>query len=735
MKSKKCWALGLSLALVASLGAAAVSVSAAPAAEDWAKNEVGGAVTTVTALENGWKLSSELPAAQGGTNAESTAVLQLPLNLEQPLSFDMKIDYNRTSVEDTSPNRGFVMAINGADITDTANGQYFSQFNLKAINPNVTGFQVRFTSESAWLSSGAPEATNVTMFYENANGTGGSQNGNGGNWTGTAGDTTLKISDMLYEEQTVRVTVDKADDAYQLRFNGVGTITGGWGPAELTFDIPVESAGYKADQTVQLAFSFLNWNCTTATTMGVEVTNFSNAAYSMAFDSSSYVLDEIGKTLDLSEELTITDLAADAPADVDVTWTSSDAAVAEVSDAGVVTAKKAGTATVTAALADGTKATCTVDVRIPAAGWTFAENSYLAAYEAEDGTRIAGEIPAPASGQSATLQDMAVITQRMKPASKLSFDLAVNYDGAEANRWLAICFNRAAVTDGVPSLEDMNVSAIGGLKQSGFQITLDAAPSWAGVYTAVNVVTYGYKGQYGGATLPSTDTVNSELAQNFWAGAPIHVEITRTETAYVVTLDDQTLTIPHSELSAEGDFSAADQVFLGFKMFNGTDTAASVDFTVSNLENGLMSGVTLDKTEVALSKDNPSAALKATIQWKEGVDHSSADETITWLTSDFSVVSVENGVLTAKKAGTATITAMTAEGDTATCTVTVTWNDGGSTTDPGDGDGDNNGDGQEPADNGGCSGAMGIGAGVAALSVVSLAACAAAVSAKKKANK
>ena len=135
------------------------------------------------------------------------------------------------------------------------------------------------------------------------------------------------------------------------------------------------------------------------------------------------------------------------------------------------------------------------------------------------------------------------------------------------------------------------------------------------------------------------------------------------------------------------------------------------------------------------SKDNPSAALKATIQWKEGVDHSGADETITWLTSDFSVVSVENGVLTAKKAGTATITAMTAEGDTATCTVTVTWNDGGSTTDPGDGDGDNNGDGQEPADNGGCSGAMGIGAGVAALSVVSLAACAAAVSAKKKANK
>ena len=727
MRTKKFWVLSLILAMALSLGAAFASVFAEPTVSDWAKNESGGAVTTITPLENGWKISSALPASTGTGNAESTAVLQLPLNLSKRLSFQMKINYNRTAAGDATPDRAFVMGINGAKVTDPADSSYFSQFMLKTLNPSgVSGFQTRFSSESSWLSAGAPEATSVAMFYQDAGGAGNHQLGAGGNCTGTAGDATLRISDMRYNGATVQVTVEKTDSAYELRFDGVGKITGGWGwgSTGLSFDIPADKAGFAADENIYLAFSFLNWNSNAATTMGVEVTDFTNADYSLAFDQAVYTMNGAESTLDLSEKLTVTDLATGGASDEKVTWSSSDAAVAEVSQEGVVTAKKGGSALITATLEDGTKAVCTVEVRIPVtAGWAFAEGSYLAAYEAENGTRIVGEIPAPAAGQTATLKDMAVITQRMKPASKISFDLSVRYDGAEANRWFAICFNRAAVTDGLPSMEDMNVSAIGGMKQSGFQITVDAAPSWAGVYTATNIAVYGYKGQYGDATIPSGDTVNSEFAQHFWSGEAIRIEIVRTETAYTVTMDDQTITVPHTEISADGDFAAADEVFLGFKMFNGTDTAAAVDFTVSDVQNGVMAGLTLDKTEIALSKDAPEATLTASIQWKDGADHTGADETITWFSSDFSVVEVNGGALKAKAAGTAKITAMTSEGDTAVCTVTVTWQEddengssgNNTSTDPG----------TDPSDEGegGCSGGIGLTASVAAAGIL----CAAAV--------
>ena len=48
------------------------------------------------------------------------------------------------------------------------------------------------------------------------------------------------------------------------------------------------------------------------------------------------------------------------------------------------------------------------------------------------------------------------------------------------------------------------------------------------------------------------------------------------------------------------------------------------------------------------------------------------DKTVTWTSSDATVVKVENGTLTALKAGKATITVSTANGKTAICTVTVT---------------------------------------------------------------
>ena len=83
---------------------------------------------------------------------------------------------------------------------------------------------------------------------------------------------------------------------------------------------------------------------------------------------------------------------------------------------------------------------------------------------------------------------------------------------------------------------------------------------------------------------------------------------------------------------------------------------------------GFSVSVTLDRTELTLAV-GAGETLTATVQ-----PDSAADKTVTWTSSDPSVAEVAGGVVTAKKAGTATITATSAmDGNaSASCLVTVT---------------------------------------------------------------
>ena len=87
-------------------------------------------------------------------------------------------------------------------------------------------------------------------------------------------------------------------------------------------------------------------------------------------------------------------------------------------------------------------------------------------------------------------------------------------------------------------------------------------------------------------------------------------------------------------------------------------------FTIE--ESVAVTGVTLDKTEAALNIGE-TLTLTATV-----APDNATDQTVTWTSSDETVATVADGVVTAVAVGTATITVTTTDGaKTATCAVTV----------------------------------------------------------------
>ena len=87
--------------------------------------------------------------------------------------------------------------------------------------------------------------------------------------------------------------------------------------------------------------------------------------------------------------------------------------------------------------------------------------------------------------------------------------------------------------------------------------------------------------------------------------------------------------------------------------------------TIEKVEEVKPTGITLDKASLSLNA-NQTAQLTATV-----TPANATNKTVVWTSSDNSVATVSNGVVTAVSAGTATITATTSNGLTATAKVTV----------------------------------------------------------------
>ena len=117
------------------------------------------------------------------------------------------------------------------------------------------------------------------------------------------------------------------------------------------------------------------------------------------------------------------------------------------------------------------------------------------------------------------------------------------------------------------------------------------------------------------------------------------------------------VTVSNGQVTAVGAGSA----IVTASTHNGIKATCSVTVTQAVIN---PTSVSLNKTNITIT-EGTSATLTATVSPANAVNN------VTWTSSNTAVAAVNNGKITAKGAGSATITVTTSNGKTATCTVTV----------------------------------------------------------------
>ena len=412
----------------------------------------------------------------------------------------------------------------------------------------------------------------------------------------------------------------------------------------------------------------------------------------------SVTLDITSTILNTGETLTLTaTVKPDNATNKTVTWSSSNSSVATVDTNGKVTAVAQGTAIVTAKAGDKT-ATCTVIVMktdIPVESITLDKN-YLELTEGGTGTITATVKPDNATNKTVTWSSnnplIASVDQNGTVTGQAEGTTTIT---AKAGGKTATC--TVTVKKGVVAVESITLDITSAILNTGETLTLIATVkpdnatnktvTWSSNNTSSATVDQNGKiTAMGGGTATITAKAGDKSAtcvvtvtEGFVPVESVTLDKTSLELAVG---EDATLVATVWPANATNKFVSwtSDNTWIASVDQNGKVTAkwegtaiikayagdksASCTLTVKPAYAAVES-ITLDKTSLEL-KEGDSATIYASVSpWN------ATNKTVTWTSSNPSVAAVDqDGNITAKKAGSATITA-SAENVSASCTVLV----------------------------------------------------------------
>ena len=384
--------------------------------------------------------------------------------------------------------------------------------------------------------------------------------------------------------------------------------------------------------------------------------------------------------------------------DKSVTWTTSNAAVATVSN-GKVTAVGSGTATITAKTANGKTATCIVKVEkkeILPEKVTLASTS-LTLKETESSYLTATVYPSNADDKSVTwtTSNAAVATVSNGKVTAVGEGTAT-ITVKTANGKTATCTVKVEKKEILPEKVTLSSTSLTLKETESAYLTATVSPSnaddktvtWTTSNPAVATVYNGKVTAVGSGTATITaKTVNGKTATCTVTviGYPTRINILGNSGFTMTVKDTKKLTYTVSpEETAEYHvvWSTSDSKVVKVDA-NGKITAVgegNATVTAKIKENGVSASVTVtvESDEVKASgvsmnytrytmKRGDSFTLSAKV-----LPENTTDKKLTWTSSDAQIATVSTkGVVTANKVGTATITAKTANGKKATCNITV----------------------------------------------------------------
>ena len=384
---------------------------------------------------------------------------------------------------------------------------------------------------------------------------------------------------------------------------------------------------------------------------------FSDIAAVFIVDASGITLDQnkceptIGQTITLKATIT-----PDNTTNKTITWSSSAPTVASVDRNGKVTALAVGTATITATTSNGLTASCTVTV-VPQTGTIDGIDYEIVIGGGEDGKDIVKVTDGKTDPDgNLRIPDEIEIDGKKYPVTEIG-------DGAFKNRTdIRKLIIPAAVVkvgkeafDGCTNLVEVEAEDGDKLLDCGTDAFKDAPIAILYLGRDTSGLPFTGKDSLTDLTLGDKVTVidpadfeGCTAIRNITVYAPVPPEV------YEESFEDnvyETATLRVPDESVE-DYKA-DEVWSKFFNLLGVSEIRPID-------------IEMELTDVELT-EGESTTLKAII-----TPENATDKSVTWNSSDSSVASVDaTGLVTALKAGTATITAITSNGLTASCTVTV----------------------------------------------------------------